>query len=81
MKMKFCSQKKEMLLFVTTNMAAVTSRANRQIRLRNSSKQTEIYAWEPDVHKGPKSSITIEMLKLIQFFLINKEQQKNTRPI
>lgn len=79
--MELSFQRGEMLLFLTTNMAAVMSRANRRIRLRNGSKQTEIYAWEPDVHKGPKSSITIEMLKLIQFFLINKEQQKNTRPI
>ena len=44
MKMEFCSQKIEMLLFVITHMPAVMSRANRRIRLRNSSKQTEIYA-------------------------------------
>ena len=30
MKIKFSSQKRDMLLFLTTNMAAVTSRANQQ---------------------------------------------------
>ena len=30
MKMEFSSQRREMLLFLTTNMAAVTSRANQQ---------------------------------------------------
>ena len=30
MKLEFSSQRKEMLLFLTTNMAAVTSRANQQ---------------------------------------------------
>ena len=31
MKMEFSSQRREMLLFLTTNMAAVTSRANQQL--------------------------------------------------
>ena len=30
MKIEFSSQRREMLLFLTTNMAAVTSRANQQ---------------------------------------------------
>ena len=30
MKIEFSSQRREMLLFLTTNMAAVTSRANHQ---------------------------------------------------
>ena len=30
MKIEFCSQRREMLLFLTTNMATVTSRANQQ---------------------------------------------------
>ena len=30
MKIQFSSQRREMLLFLTTNMAAVTSRVNRQ---------------------------------------------------
>ena len=30
MKMEFISQRREMLLFLTTNIATVTSRANRQ---------------------------------------------------
>ena len=33
MKIQFSSQRREMLLFLTTNMAAVTSRANQQYRL------------------------------------------------
>ena len=33
MKIEFSSQRREMLLFLTTNMAAVTSRANQQYRL------------------------------------------------
>ena len=33
MKIEFSSQKREMLLFLTTNVAAVTSRANRQFSL------------------------------------------------
>ena len=32
MKIDFSSQRREMLLFLTTNMAAVTSRANQQYR-------------------------------------------------
>ena len=32
MKIEFSSQRREMLLFLTTNMAAVTSRANQQYR-------------------------------------------------
>jgi len=32
MKKKFSSQRREMLLFLTINMAAVTSRANQQLR-------------------------------------------------
>ena len=31
MKIEFSSQRREMLLFLTTNMAAVTSRANKQL--------------------------------------------------
>ena len=31
MKIEFSSQRREMLLFLTTNMAAVTSRANQQL--------------------------------------------------
>ena len=31
MKIEFSSQRREMLLFLTTNMAAVTSRANEQL--------------------------------------------------
>ena len=31
MKIKFGSQRREMILFLTTNMAAVTSRANQQL--------------------------------------------------
>ena len=34
MKMEFSSQRREMLLFLTTNMAAVTSRANQQFNRR-----------------------------------------------
>ena len=33
MKIEFSSQRREMLLFLTTNMAAVTSRANQQFAL------------------------------------------------
>ena len=33
MKIEFSSQRREMLLFFTTNMAAVTSRANQQYRI------------------------------------------------
>ena len=33
MKIEFSSQRREMLLFLTTNMAAVTSRANQQLRM------------------------------------------------
>ena len=33
MKIEFSSQRREMLLFLTTNMAAVTSRANQQITM------------------------------------------------
>ena len=33
MKIEFSSQRREMLLFLTTNMAAVTSRANQQLSL------------------------------------------------
>ena len=32
MKIEFSSQRREMLLFLTTNMAAVTSRANQQLK-------------------------------------------------
>ena len=32
MKIEFSTQWREMLLFLTTNMAAVTSRANQQLR-------------------------------------------------
>ena len=32
MKIEFSFQRREMLLFLTTNMAAVTSRANQQLR-------------------------------------------------
>ena len=32
MKKQFSSQRREMLLFLTINMAAVTSRANQQLR-------------------------------------------------
>ena len=32
MKIKFSSQRREMLLFLTPNMAAVTSRANQQFQ-------------------------------------------------
>ena len=39
MKIEFSSQRREMLLFLTTNMAAVTSRANQQyMTLLTSSK-------------------------------------------
>ena len=31
MKIEFSSQRREMLLFLTTNMAAMTSRANQQL--------------------------------------------------
>ena len=34
MKIEFSSQRREMLLLLTTNMAAVTSRANQQLVLR-----------------------------------------------
>ena len=34
MKIEFSSQRREMLLFLTTNMAAVTSRANQQYGMR-----------------------------------------------
>ena len=33
MKIEFSSQRREMLLFLTTNMAAVTSRANQEYRV------------------------------------------------
>ena len=33
MKIEFSSQRREMLLFLTTNMAAVTSRANQQLNV------------------------------------------------
>ena len=33
MKIEFSSQRREMLLFLTTNMAAVTSRANQQLQV------------------------------------------------
>ena len=36
MKIEFSSQRREMLLFLTTNMAAVTSRANQQYLLPNN---------------------------------------------
>ena len=36
MKIEFCSQRREMLLFLTANMAAVTSQANQQYPNRAS---------------------------------------------
>ena len=35
MKIEFSSQRREMLLFLTTNMAAVTSRANQQLEKKD----------------------------------------------
>ena len=39
MKIEFSSQRREMLLFLTTNMAAVTSRANQQYAHRSILKK------------------------------------------
>ena len=40
MKIEFGSQRREMLLFLTTNMAAMTSRANQQIKLNSPTDLT-----------------------------------------
>ena len=39
MKIEFSSQRREMLLFLTTNMAAVTSRANQQLQTLQTGGQ------------------------------------------
>ena len=42
MKIEFSSQRREMLLFLTTNMAAMTSRANQQCRSNIRRKFTSV---------------------------------------
>ena len=42
MKIKFCSQRREVLLFLTSNMAAVTSRENQQLE-RSRFKMQHVF--------------------------------------
>ena len=57
MKIEFSFQRREMLLFLTTNMAAVTSRANQQLEepiviLATIGLQGEVSKGEGKVGKG-----------------------------
>ena len=44
MKIEFSSQRREMLLFLTTNMAAVTSRANQQFMLEGFGRDRDLHS-------------------------------------
>ena len=60
MKIEFSSQRREMLLFLTTNMAAVTSRANQQYR---QHQLLEHYSW---VSKGLKWTSRVKLSAFTQ---------------
>ena len=70
MKIEFSSQRREMLLFLTTNMAAVTSRANQQsnFKIMTFSRGPRTAYYSSDfTHNKQKSQNRETMAKKLHF--------------